>query len=463
MDLKKGIQVFLHNTRNKQVALNIISAFIIKGVALLISLCTLPAYIKFFDNQVVLGIWYTLLSVVSWVFTFDLGMGNGLRNKLVEAIAKNDKKEIKETISSAYYSIGVLVVLFVCVGFFSIRFVNWNTILNVSEEVLGKTALKTSVFITIIGILIQFFLKLINSILYALQLSSINNFLALITSASQFAYVVFAPRYGIEQNLINLSFVHAICSNVPLIVATVLVFSRKTLKGCWPRIKFFRKEKAKDILRLGCVFLWAQIMFMLLTNTNEYLITYFSAPENTVDYQIYNKIFTAMGSIVALTLTPLWSAITKAKSENDYLWMKKTYGVLHKCVFLVVAVELIVAVFTQQIFDLWLREDSIIVNYYAAFGFAIYGSLFIWQTVESTIACGTSQMKAQIVVYTICVVFKIGLSIVLLQRFDSWIPMIMVNALCMGSYGIVQLIVTNKFFNRRISQNNLLEEKKDVE
>lgn len=75
---------------SRTVLLNVISAFLIKGGALIVTLLTTPAYIRYFNKNSALGLWFTLLSVITWVLNFDLGIGNGLRNKLATTFAKKD-------------------------------------------------------------------------------------------------------------------------------------------------------------------------------------------------------------------------------------------------------------------------------------------------------------------------------------------------------------------------------------
>lgn len=73
---------------NEMLLKNIIGAFVVKGGSLIISVVLLPLYLRFFGDQTVLGIWYTILSILNWVVLFDLGLGQGLRNQLPVFIEK---------------------------------------------------------------------------------------------------------------------------------------------------------------------------------------------------------------------------------------------------------------------------------------------------------------------------------------------------------------------------------------
>ena len=189
MNIMEKIKIRLNskftNENDKVVVKNIVAAFMVKGSSLILSIFTLPAYLRYFDNQVVLGLWFTILSVMSWIFSFDLGIGNGLRNKLVEAIVNNDKNGIKRYISSAYIIIAVMTLAMITVGLYIISLLNWNSIFNVNPSLISKEALLFALRCVFIGMMFQFSLNLISSVLYALQKSAINNFILLITQLSQ--------------------------------------------------------------------------------------------------------------------------------------------------------------------------------------------------------------------------------------------------------------------------------------
>ena len=96
--------------QDKEVMKNITGGIILKGLGLIISFASMPVYIKFFNNDEVLGLWFTILSILTWVLTFDFGIGNGLRNHLVKPIEDKDTRSIKEYISSAYITLGFYII-----------------------------------------------------------------------------------------------------------------------------------------------------------------------------------------------------------------------------------------------------------------------------------------------------------------------------------------------------------------
>src|SRR5690606_11580323 len=112
--------------KDKIVLKNILSTFLIKGIALIISFFSLPIYMRFFQDENALGVWYTILSVLTWFLTFDFGIGNGIRNRLVKSIEDENEVEIKQYISSGY--IILFIISFVMLLIFTpiLSLLNWN-------------------------------------------------------------------------------------------------------------------------------------------------------------------------------------------------------------------------------------------------------------------------------------------------------------------------------------------------
>lgn len=436
------------NENNKEIICNALGAFLVKGGALVISLFTMPAYMRYFDNQLILGLWFTILSVLSWILTFDLGIGNGLRNHLVPALVNKDQTRVKKYISSAYVVIGAIVILSICLSVLLFRFINWNIIFNISSDIVSEKTLNITVGIVFSGIMLQFLFKLITSILYAMQKSALNNLLSLLTSIITFVYVLVAKSSDISTNLISLAVVNVLAVNLPLFLSTIIVFT-KELRGCKPEIRYYDKNYARDVMKLGGIFFWVQIMYMVITATNEFFITWFTGPEMVVEYQIYTKLFTLIGMVFSLALTPIWSAVTKALSEHNFTWIKKLYKNLKLMALFAIICQFGMIPFLQFGINLWLGHKAIQVNYFYAIAFAMYGSMIIWNGVISSIANGCGELKTQSIFFTIGALIKIPIAWILVGVLNSWIGVIVANILAMSLYCIIQPMWLNKFLSKK--------------
>lgn len=437
----------LNNENNKTIISNAAGAFLVKGGALFVSLLTLPAFISYFNNQYILGLWFTILSVLTWMLTFDLGIGNGLRNHLVHAIVRKDDLMVKRYISSAYIVIGLVTITTFSISALIFELINWNAIFNISTDIISRNTLTITVFIVFSSMLIQLFLKLITSILYALQASALNNLLNLVTNVIILIYVTFKNPSDLTSSIISLAIVYGLAVNVPLLLTTIIVFSTK-LKKSKPSIKYFGKEYAKDVLKLGGIFFWVQIMYMIITTTNEFLITWLTGTEMVVTYQIYNRLFTLVGTLFTLALTPVWSAVTKAFSEKNYIWIKKLYGVLIKFALIGIFIEFSLIFFLQPIVNFWLNDNAIQVNYFYAVIFAISGSVFIWNGMLSSIANGFGELRTQSIFFTIGAILKIPLAWFFVNTLDSWIGVVLADIIAMSLYCVIQPIWLKRYLNK---------------
>lgn len=450
--IKKVLEKLRNAGENDKIVYkNVLGAFLVKGCALFVTLYTLPSYIKFFNNDEVLGLWFTILSLLNWILNFDLGIGNGLRNHLSTAISLGNKEDVKRYISSAYISIGAIVTVLSVIFPFVIYKVDLNNLLSIEKTEISPKALYITAVIVFVGVMVQFWLKLINSVLYALQKSSVNNFLVLCTNVMILVVAVVFPSGTNDRNIIVMAIVHAVAVALPLIVATVSVFAKK-LRYAIPRIKYFSKEHGKKVLSLGGIFFFIQIAYMIIMSTNEFLITKTSGNADVVDYQAYYKLFSLASTVFALALTPLWSVITKAKAENNIGWIKSTYKKFMLLGGVFCLGEFGLVVLMEPLMKIWLGADSLPeISYFSGIMCALLGCAMIMNGVFSNIANGTGELKVQAVCFGIGAVLKIPLSYILVSLSGSWNGVVLANIICMGIYCIIQPISLIKYFKNNLS------------
>lgn len=434
--------------KNKNLIFNIIGTFFIKGGAMLVTLLTTPAYIKYFNNHAILGLWFTLLSVLGWVLSFDLGIGNGLRNKLTVTIVNNDHIKSRKYISSAYIIVGSLSMVLCFISFFLFPYINWNSVFNISPEIVNETLLRKCVQIVFCGLMIQFTLKLITSILYSLQKSALTNLLSLISSISILIFVALYPGENLEGNLLILSYINVLAINVPLLITTIIIFMT-SLRGSHPSIKNYDYKYAKSVLGIGATFFILQFMAMMIGNTNEFLISNLTSPNDVVDYQVYNRFFNFVNSIFNLAYIPIWSAATQQLALKNYQWLKNMHKILLGSSMLGLILLLGLVPLIPQIFSIWLGEIKLDTHWNYGVYFAIYTGLMIWHGANCSIANGLGWLKVQMVFLTLGAVANIPLSYVFVEITGDWLSIIIANIISLLPVCIAQTIYIQKKLNHK--------------
>jgi len=433
---------------NKRILKNVIYSLLLKGGGLATSLLLLPAYLKFFEDKTILGFWFTAISVLSWILNFDIGVGNGLRNHLVGCFAKNDNENAKKYISSAYGIFFIIISLIFVIGFFLIDYLDWNRIFNIEHDFMKNSSLIIIVKIVFSSICLQFFLRIIFSISYAMQNSYLPNLISLSSGILQYLFIIFATPADIESNLLYVSIVNIISVNGPLIIMTVLIFSTK-LKKCRPDYKYIRRKYSSDILKLGGTFFWIQIMYMLIHNTSNFFISWLDDPSSVVEYQIYFRISSLVGTLIHLAMTPIWSEVTEAHKLGNFQWIDKLFRKLMLFILISILLQIGLVPFYQVIFNTWLGKNTIEVNYLFAITFALSGIVFIWNNVISTIINGLGMLKLQFYFFTVGGIINFPLAILFFHLSNSWISIVVANIFALLPYCVVQTIWLRKYLLKR--------------
>lgn len=429
------------NTKN--VLINIINGMGIKGIGIIIGLLTTPAYMRYFNDKSVLGVWFTALSILSWILNFDMGIGNGLRNKLVGTFVAGDDISSRKYISSAYLFLSVISIGIGIILSIIIFFVPWNRLFNIDELVISPDLLFRAVLIMMLSILIQFVLRIITSILYALQNAFIPNLLGLCSNIIMLIYVGMCNRTGINNSVTNLAFSYMLATNIPLLIATITLFLTK-LRNMVPSFKFYSREHAKDTLKIGGIFLALQIVSMIINNSTVFLISLLKGSFYVVEYNVYFKVFSLASIMFSIITTPIWSAITKAKEEKNYKWIKKVVRTLQAVAIFFVFFELILIPFMQLIFDLWLKEQSFKVDTIIMIIFAIEQGVMIWSGINAAICSGLNELKFQFILITCGALIMYPLSFLFNLTFDQYYVVTIAHIISLLPYCIGQTLWLEK-------------------
>ena len=415
----------LNKLKTNDVSKNVIGIFIIKVISICVSFFSMPLYLKYFQDDSVLGAWYTLLSIVNWIYIFDFGMGNSLRNKLVKSIEQKQYNEARRYIETSYTIIGIIGLVLVAICIVGVTFADMNKMLDVSSQLISPHQLKKAIIILAVGIVACFSLKTINAVLFAFQKAAITSISTLVSSATMLLFILFYNNSNQSEAFIVLSVVHAVAICAPLLITTFIVFSTNVGKMIRPHTLSFKKENVNELLVLGVGFFAIQLMALFVISTNELMITSFFGSSEVVEYSIYHKVFNTASSMFILAVTPVWSKITQYIVKKDLLNLKKTYRILMVCGCLATGLIFLIIPMLQIGFDLWLRENTIKVNYLYASIFAIYTAAYVFSILLTTVANGAGRLKTQLTFYGLAVIVKIPLILIFSKLEMSWISVML--------------------------------------
>lgn len=382
--------IFNKDVRTLEVWKNSILMAIIKGFSLLLSFISVPILINSL-NTINYGIWITLTSIVGWLSFTDLGLGLGVRNKVGESIAKNNHSATKSYISSGYFSLLIItsILIFLTIAF--TRFINWAKVLNAPITMINELYILVTVVISLFALNIT--LKLIESILYALQKPAIVSLISFISQLFNVIVIYSMSKSKDKFSLVHYGIVLSLIPNIVLLVSTILLFSTKYKKYS-PSFSFVRKKYIKNVTSKGGEFFLIQLTALALFQTNNIVIAQMVNPSAVTDFNIAYKYFSVLGMFFLTLTTPLWSATTDAYYNHDIYWIEKNLKLLKKIYKVSAIIAILMLAMSQAIYKLWLG-DSLKVNWNISFLVCLYQILSLRTAIYCSFINGIGKIRLQ--------------------------------------------------------------------
>ena len=314
------------DSRSKKMYKNTVAMIGIRGVSMILTLISAPIMLHHVDRADY-GVLLTLTSIVGWVGYMDVGLGNGLRNKLPEFLAKGDFHSAKKIVSSCYVTLAIYVALIIVIFLIVSPFIDWLGVLNSPTSDAGEIRGLTNV--VFIAFCIQFLFGLINSILFAYQMPA---FQSLFTFVGQFvaliALVIQVYVFDVT-SVLQIGAVNSIIPPLVLFLGSIGLFRTK-LKDIAPSFKLFEFKSVGSILSLGLKFFVLQMITIVLFQANSIIIARVVSPEAVVEYNLAFKYVSLLTMIFTIVITPVWSATTDAYVRKDFEWINKTLSFSRK-------------------------------------------------------------------------------------------------------------------------------------
>ena len=371
---------------------NIVASFLIKGLNIGIGLVLVPLTINYL-SPTKYGIWITLSSVIAWFNFFDIGLGNGLRNRFAEAVANNDHNLAKTYVSTTYavlsFVIGLVLILFYVIN----PYLNWSLILNAGNDPALQKELSVLALVVFSSFCLTFIFKLISTILTADQQPAKASLFNLISNALSLVFIIAL----INRTNGSLLYIGIIFSCMPVIVffTSSFWFFNGKYKPYRPSLSFVELSKLKDLFSLGIKFFIIQISGILLYETNNIIISQLFGPAEVTPYNIAFKYFNIVMVIFIIIITPFWSAFTEAWIKKEFEWIKTIMKKILKIWIFIVIIVIIMLIISPWIYQIWIGE-SINVPFIMSLLIGLFILIKSYNDIFSSFLNGVGKIKLQL-------------------------------------------------------------------
>lgn len=297
------------------------------------------------------GIWITLTTIIAWFSFFDIGLGNGLRNKYAEAKAKENLHDIKLYVSTTFFLLaGISIVIFFLFMVVAI-FTNWSVVLAAQEDLASQ--LKILAIFIAATLSFRFIVNIISVILTADQEPSITAIINLFSNLLSLSVVYLISKI-LPPNLVILGICLSLCQIIPLSVAFFYYFNTR-YKEIFPKWRNFSVKHIRSILSLGIRFFLIQITALILFQTNNIIIAHTCGLADVTEFNISYKYMSILHIFFMTILTPLWSASTDAYFKGDITWLKNSIHKLNLIWILTLIGGILLVMTSSFLYKIWLK------------------------------------------------------------------------------------------------------------
>jgi len=325
-------QFFGGHARTAKANKNIIYSFLIKGLSIACQFALVPMTINYLDSSSY-GIWQTIAQIVGWFSFFDIGVGNGLRNKLSEALAKGDNQLAKVYISTSYACVAAIFLTLMVLFWVVNPFLNWTHLLGLSSNLAG--ILQRTMLVVFSFFCLQFILNLIGNILFAHQEPALSNLITPLGNVVSLI-IIFILTRTVSGDLFTVSVVFSAAPVVVLLVFNLLFLGWK-YRSIAPGFRYIQFRHSKDLFGLGLQFFIIQIAFMVMYSSANIMLIRWFGPDTVTVYTVAYKYFTVALLINGIITATYWSAFTDAYVRQEFDWVRNTIRRMEKVTYLLMA------------------------------------------------------------------------------------------------------------------------------
>lgn len=411
----------ISNHRSSLLQKNILASFLIKGWSAVIVLLLVPVTLHCLGDYKN-GIWLTISSMLLWIDNMDIGLGNGLRNKIAEYMAHHEVHRARQLVSSTFALLSCIIIPVILVLAVLILSCDTYQIFNASPSIISD--LDTVLIVTVLLVCTTFVFKLIGNFYMGMQLPAVSNLLIAIgqTLALIGTYIVY---WSGSHSLMYIAIVNTAAPLFVYLVAFPYTFLYK-YPQLRPSFRLIDFKEAKAVVNTGIQFFIMQISSVILFMTSNILISNLFTPSMVTPYQITYRYFSILLVAFTVICMPFWNATTDAYERGDIEWIRDATRKLRLMIIGIIACMTLMVVLSPWVYSIWIG-DSITIDIRMSIVMASYIFILIYSMRYSYFINGIGKLRLQLIFTTSAAILYIPLAYLTTQYTHDiiWFMMVM--------------------------------------
>lgn len=355
------------------------------------------------------GVWITMSSILVWIDSMDIGLGNGMRNTLAAALARGNRTEARQAVSTTFAMLFLVILPFCLTVLLILSNVDLYSLLNIESSRIPD--LFKTVIVAVILVCSTFIFKFIGNVYMGLQLPAVNNIL--VTGGQTLTLVMTYVAY--YTGYTSLTHIAVINTASPLLVWLIsypytFVYKYNYLA---PSLKYFCRSMLRQLFSVGLKFFAVQIASIILFMTTNILISRWFSPEMVTPYNLAYRYFSIILILFTIVSMPFWSATTDAYERNDMDWIKAAnHRMTHICIALV-ALTVFMVMVSGTFYYLWINKwqnSEVDIPLMMTIMTAIYVTVLILSMRYSCMLNGMGLLRLQMITTIIATLIFIPLA-----------------------------------------------------
>ena len=431
-----------HNNTARSILLlkNIIISFLVKGWSALIVLLMVPLTLDCLGKYQN-GVWLTISSLLVWIDQMDIGLGNGLRNRLAVHVAHDQMEEARKVVSSTMAMLACVVLPVMLILLWLIWHTDVYAFLNVEPNLLPE--LRTALTSAVVLVCLTFVMKSVGNVYMGMQLPAVNNLLLSLGQTLALIGTWILYKNG------SATFLHIVIVNTVAPLIVYLLAYPYTFYCLFPILrpsfKLVNLKSAMELGNLGIKFFWLQLAGLLQFWTANLLISHFFSPEMVTPYQIATRYISIIMVAFTVICMPFWNATTDAFERNDTEWIRGASRKMNLITILFALLIILMVLVSPWVYQVWIG-DADIVPFPMTVMTALYIFLMILSMRYSYFLNGIGALRLQLYMTVMAVVFIPAAWAVSSYTHDIiWFMAVM--CLCNIPGIIINIIQFNKILN----------------